>query len=349
MRRVRIGKHEVGEGCPAMLVAEIGINHNGDMALARAMIDAAADAGATAVKFQNYRTEDFVRDRSLTYSYRAGGREVTESQDEMFRRCELSPSDLTGLRDHCADRGVMFHGTPTSEAGVCDLIELGAPVLKNGSDYLTHLPLIRAMGASGLPTVLSTGMATLAEIDDAVKTFRETGNERLILLHCTSSYPTKSQDTHLRKIQALASAFGCPVGFSDHTDGTTAAIAAVALGACWIEKHFTIDKSLPGPDQAFSADATDFRALVGAVRRVEAQLGKSNIGPTVCEQASREGFRLSCVAACDLQEGEVLSAADMIFARPGTGLAPKNAGLLIGRRLTRKVNAGDVLSLAMLA
>ncbi|MCB9850403.1 MAG: N-acetylneuraminate synthase family protein, partial [Phycisphaerales bacterium] len=217
MNPVRIGEQYVGPGYPAQLVAEIGINHNGDMALAREMIAAAAGAGATAVKFQNYRTEDFVRDHSLAHTYRSQGRDVTESQYHMFKRCELDVAQLAGLCEHCRARGVMFHSTPTSESGIRDLRELGVPVLKNGSDYLTHLPLIRAMGESGLPTVLSTGMASLAEIDDAVAAFRATGNAQIILLHCTSSYPTAPADTNLRRIPALARAFGCPTGFSDHT------------------------------------------------------------------------------------------------------------------------------------
>src|SRR5262249_18286331 len=160
---------------------------------------------------------------------------------------------LKELKAHCDARNVVFHSTPTSVQGIQQLLSLGTPVLKNGSDYLPHLGLIRAMGETGLPTVISTGMATLAEVDDAVRGFQATGNAQLIILHCVSSYPTPADQVHLRKIPALAAAFECLIGFSDHTWDSVAATGAIALGACWIEKHFTLDKTLPGPDHRFSA------------------------------------------------------------------------------------------------
>jgi N-acetylneuraminate synthase/N,N'-diacetyllegionaminate synthase len=188
---------------------------------------------------------------------------------------------------------------------------------------------------------MSGGMATLAELAAGVHAFRSTGNENLILLHCTSTYPTPAEDVHLRKIPTLARAFACPVGFSDHTAGTCAAIGAVALGACWIEKHFTLDRDLPGPDQAFSADPDEFRGLVQTVRTAEAQLGQSTIRPAASEAAGRRDFRLSCVAERDLPAGNELSAADLTLGRPGNGLAPRDRGLLVGRTLRRRVCAGE--------
>jgi len=342
MKTIRVGKGRIGAGCPCFLAAEIGINHNGDMALAHRSIDAAAEAGADAVKFQNYRTEDFLSDRSLTYEYISQGKAVVEAQYDMFKRCELSPSSLVELREHCDRRGLIFFSTPTNEGGVEDLARAGALLLKNGSDYLVHLPLIRAMAGSGLPTVLSTGMATLGEIDDAVRAFREAGGTGLLLLLCTSSYPTPPEDVHLRKIAALAAAFDCPVGLSDHTQGIVAAVGAVALGACFIEKHFTLDRTLPGPDQRFSSDPAEFRALVDAVRVMEKSLGSSEITPTPSEMAGRRGYRLSCVAAEELKAGHCLSSADVAFRRPGTGLPPKALEWLLGRRLANPVSRGHI-------
>ena len=263
MRVVRVGERLVGEGQPCFLAAEVGINHNGDMDLAHRSIDAAAEAGADAVKFQNYHTEDFVSDRSLTYEYVSQGKTVVESQYDMFKRCELAAAQLRELREHCDRRGVVFFSTPTSEKGIQELLELGVPLLKNGSDYLVNLSLIRAMARTALPTVISTGMATLDDVKDAVEAFRGAGGKDLVLLHCTSSYPTPPGDVHLRKISALSAAFDCAVGFSDHTNGTVAAIGSVALGACMIEKHFTLDKNLPGPDHRFSADPGELRMLGG--------------------------------------------------------------------------------------
>jgi N,N'-diacetyllegionaminate synthase len=342
MRVVRIGQRSIGEGQPCFLAAEVGINHNGDLNLAHQSIDAAVDAGADAVKFQNYHTEDFISDRSLTYEYVSQGKSVVESQHDMFKRCELAPQSLRELREHCDRRGVVFFSTPSSERGVLDLVELRAPLLKNGSDYLVHLPLIRAMARTGLPTVISTGMATLDDVKDAVEAFRGAGGQNLILLHCTSSYPTPSEDVHLRKMAALRAAFDCPVGLSDHTDGTVAAIGAVALGACMIEKHFTLDKNLPGPDHRFSADPAELRALVKSVRVMEKSLGSGELKPGASEELGRRDYRLSCVAARELLAGHRLLAADVAFRRPGFGFPPKQLDALIARELVRDVSPGHV-------
>jgi N-acetylneuraminate synthase/N,N'-diacetyllegionaminate synthase len=342
-KQITVNHRLIGNDMPCFLVAEVGINHNGDLDLAKKSIAAAVAAGADAVKFQNYRTEDFVTDKSLTYEYISQGKPVVESQYEMFKRCELTKEALHELKSYCDSLKVNFHSTPTSKSGVQDLLEIGTSLLKNGSDYLTNLPLIRYMGESGLPTVLSTGMATLAEIDDAVRTFRSTGNNQLILLHCTSSYPTPPEEVNLRKIASLASAFGCLVGFSDHTDGITSAIGAAALGTCWIEKHFTLDKDLHGPDHRFSADPTEFKNLVIAVRTLEKNLGQPQICPTPSEQKGRYEFRLSCVTNSHLAAGHILTEVDISFHRPGNGIPPAHSYLLIGRRLTHDLEANCVI------
>ena len=343
---VSIGDRLIGQGMSCFLVAEVGINHNGDLNLAKRSIAAAVDSGADAVKFQNYRTEDFITDKSLTYEYISQGKPIIVSQYEMFKRCELTKDALLELKVYCDSLNVNFHSTPTSESGIQDLLEIGTPLLKNGSDYLTNLPLIHNMGETGLPTVLSTGMATLAEIDEAVRTFRGTGNKQLILLHCTSSYPTPPEEVNLRRIASLASAFGCPVGFSDHTDGITAAIGAVAFGACWIEKHFTLDKRLPGPDHRFSADPTEFKHLVEAVRTLEKNLGSPQIAPTLSEEKGRNEFRLSCVTNSQLPAGHILTESDISFQRPGKGIPPVQSYLLIGRRLKHDLEANNVIYLS---
>lgn len=344
MNVIRIGDRVVGENQPCLMVAEVGINHNGDMGLAHQSIDAAADVGADAVKFQNYLTDDFLSDRSLTYEYLSQGKIVVEPQYDMFKRCELTSTQLRELREHCENRQVIFFSTPTSEYGIRELVEIGVPLLKNGSDYLMHLPLIRAMARTGLPTVISTGMAEAADIEDAVKAFRGAGGRDLALLHCTSSYPTAPEDVHLRKISILTERFDCPVGFSDHTDGAIAALGAVALGACLIEKHFTLDRNLPGPDHRFSSDPAQYRALVNWVRAMEKSLGSAELKPAASEMVSRREYRLSCVSARDLSLGHALTTADIAFRRPGTGIAPKDVGRLITRELARDVPKGHVFS-----
>lgn len=344
MKLVRLGNRRIGEGQACFVAAEIGINHNGDLNLAHRSIDAAADSGADAVKFQNYHTEDFLSDRSLTYEYVSQGKTVVESQYEMFRRCELSPSSLRELKEHCDRRNVIFFSTPTSEKGVADLVSLGVLLLKNGSDYLGHLPLIRFMGRTGLPTVLSTGMSTTAEVQDAVDAFRRAGGNDLILLHCTSAYPTPPQDVHLRKIPFFARTFQCPVGLSDHSQGHVAAIGAVALGACFIERHFTLDKNLPGPDHSFSADPAEFKELVNAIRTIESNLGSGELQPAASEELGRRDFRLSCVAARELPAGHRLTVADIAFRRPGYGFPPKGSDALLNRAISRAVAAGHVFA-----
>lgn len=341
---INIGSSTIGNDHPAYIVAEIGINHNGDINLAKEAIKAAKAAGVDAVKFQNYQTEDFISDKNLTYEYLSQGKKIVESQFEMFKRCELSQDDLIELINYCKEINIDIHSTPTNEQGVKLLAELGVSVLKNGSDYLAHLPLIRAMGETGLPTVLSTGMATLGEIDDAVRVFKETGNEQLVLLHCTSSYPTKAEDVHLNKITSFKSAFNTLVGLSDHTYGVVSAILSTYFGVCWIEKHFTLDKSLAGPDHHFSADPIEMSELVKSVRFAEKALGSSVIEPTHAEAYSRTNFRLSCISAKPLDVGHVLTKNDIRFQRPGTGFLPKEAKLILGIKLKRAIKAGYIFT-----
>lgn len=326
------------------IVAEIGINHNGDMELAKDCIAAAAEAGADSAKFQNYRTEDFVSNRSLMFTYKSQGKEITEPQFDMFKRCELKREQLFLLKEECDKYKLNFHSTPTSLEGIQDLQEIGCTLLKNGSDYLTQLDLIRSMGETGLTTVLSTGMATLAEIEHAIVAFKETGNEQLILLHCTSSYPTPPQEVNLARLATLSSAFSMPVGFSDHSAGTTASIGATILGSCWIEKHFTLDRSLMGPDHWFSMDPKELSNLVKAVREATMVVGSSQILPTNSEELGRRDFRLSCVAKSNLEKGTILSESSIAFRRPGYGIPPREVSYIMGRKLSSSVSIGGVFT-----
>lgn len=327
------------------IVAEIGINHNGDMEIAKDTIQAAFHAGADAVKFQNYKTEDFINDKSLFLEYEQNGKQIRESQFEIFKRCELNRENMFFLKKICDDIGINFHSTPTSKQGINDILDVGGEILKNGSDYLTDHRLIRLMGETGKFTVLSTGMATLAEIEFAVNTYMKTGNSHLMLLHCTSSYPTPPEDVNLARIKTLKSTFGLPVGFSDHSEGVYASVGATILGAKWIEKHFTLDKNLSGPDHRFSLDKNELSQLVNAVREIEKMIGDPKILPTVSEQFGREAFRLSCVAQVDIEPGKVISKNDISFERPGTGIAPRNEDLIVGLKAKRFISKGSLLSM----
>jgi len=346
-QEIKIGTSLIGKDNPVYIVAEIGINHNGDMDLAREMIKSAKTAGVDAVKFQNYRTEDFISDKTLTFEYLLNGKKTIESQFEVFKRCELSQDDLIELINYCKEIDIDIHSTPTNEDGIRLLAELGISVLKNGSDYLTNLPLVRAMGETNLPTVLSTGMATIAEISQAVQVFGETENNNLILLHCTSSYPTPAKDVNLARIKTLSSAFGIPTGFSDHSAGTTAAIGATILGSCWIEKHFTLDRKLPGPDQWFSMDFNELKFLVNSVRDAEQMVGSANIYPTASEELGRRDFRLSCVAQRNIEKGSVIDKSDVAFRRPGYGVPPVDIQCILGRKTKASIVAGSIFSYEM--
>ena len=330
-----------GAGHPCFVVAEIGINHNGDMGLAFEEIAAAAEAGADSVKFQSYRTEDFIFDRSLMLEYQSQNKKIVEPQYDIFKRCELSRDQIYRLKEEAERHGLDFHSTPTSVGGIEILKDIGCAIVKNGSDYLSHVELIRAMGESGLITVLSTGMATVAEIDNAVRVFRETGNDKLILLHCTSSYPKPPEDVNLVRISTLKTVFNVPVGFSDHSVGSTAAIGATILGACWIEKHFTLDRSLPGPDHWFSMDPGELHNLVSAVREAERMVGTPHITPTESEVQGRRNFRLSCVAARDIEAGETVRHEDILFQRPGEGIQPAHTDFITGLKLQQPLKKGE--------
>ena len=337
-------KSRLGQSGRCYVIAEVGINHNGDLEIARKLIDMAADAGADAVKFQNFRTEDFLSNRSLTYTYISEGKEITESQWELFKRYELTGERLAAVAGHCRSKGVDFGSTATSAEGVDECLRLGATFLKNGSDHLNNLPLIRLMAKSGRPTILSTGMATVAETDDAVRAFRSAGGDELYLLHCVSLYPAPMQSLGLRRIPIMARAFGCPVGLSDHTEGVVAAVVAVALGAVVLERHITLDKKLAGPDHWFSADPSELRGLISSVRAAEASLGAEQLGFVPAESEARVLHRLSCVAVRNLSRNEVLKGSDIVFHRPGKGLPPASIDWLVGRRLTRDVGAGHPFS-----
>lgn len=326
------------------IVAEIGINHNRDMNLAKKMILAAKESGADAVKFQNYKTEDFILDKTVEYTYLSKGKEVTEKQFNMFKRYELSFDQLKELKNYCDDIDITFFSTPTGKQGVNELIQLGVSLIKNGSDFLQNLPFIEELAKTGIPLVISTGMATLAQIDEAVRRFESAGGKDLTILQCVSQYPTPLEEVNLLKIPALKKAFGYPVGFSDHTEGSVAAIGAVTLGATFIEKHFTLSHDLEGPDHRFSSTPEEFKSYVDSIRKIQIALGREKLTPTITDHANSVHFQLSCVAKEGLNGDHVLTDNDIAFSRPGDGFPPKMKPFLIGKKLSSAKKAGSKFS-----
>jgi sialic acid synthase SpsE len=344
-RSVEIDGRKVGSGQPVVIVAEATINHNGDMDLARRMIQAAARAGVDAVKFQAYHTEEFLASRDLTYTYVSQGREVTESQYEMFKRCELGREDFEIIRDECRRQGVLFFCTATDVEAARMLVEIGVAAIKVGSDDLVHHPMLRGLARMGKPLILSTGMADLNEVRRALKTVEDAGAEDVVVLHCTSMYPTPEEKANILCVRTLQQEFDCPVGYSDHTWGFSAASSAVALGARLVERHFTLDRNLPGPDHAFSVDPPALEALVKAIRLVESNLGSAQVEPTPEEMEMRLIARRSVVAHAEIPQGTVLGPEHLAYKRPGSGIAPMDEHLVLGRRTRHRLVQGQLITL----
>lgn len=333
----------IGPGQPCFVIAEAGVNHGGDLAQALRLVEAAAAAGADAVKFQTFRAERLVTVRAPKADYQARNTGEGGAQLDMLRRLELDEAAHRALLARCRELGILFLSTPFEEASA-DLLEgLGLPAFKLPSGELTNLPFLAHVARKGRPVLLSTGMATLGEVEAALAVLAGEGLREVALLHCVSSYPTAPSDANLRAMATLAHAFQVPVGYSDHTQGLEVPLAAVALGACVLEKHMTLDRSLPGPDQAASLEPRELAALVAGIRTVEAALGDGLKRPAPCERNTAEVARKSVVAAADLQRGTVLEMRHLGIKRPGTGLAPALLPHLLGRTLGRDVAADALL------
>ncbi len=346
-KRVKIGDKWVGEGEPCFIVAEIGINHNGDVNLAKRMVDTAAECGVDAVKFQTFKAEGFVASTSGSYTYRSQGKEVTESMYEMFKRLEFSEEEWKVIFEYCKDREITFFSTPQNPSDLDFLLSLvRLPVIKVGSDDLTNLPLLEYYASKRLPMILSAGMAVIGEIEDAINAVRSAGNDDLIILHCVSSYPADAGEVNLREMKTIEQAFGVIAGFSDHTIGPVAAIGAVALGAKVIEKHFTLDKDLPGPDHWFSANPQELREMVNNVRFIEKALGSSVIAPTQKEQEMRSIARRSIAAKGDIGKGEIITEEMLTVKRPGTGIPPKFISYIVGRKAKAAIMKDELIDLS---
>ena len=343
----QIGDRIVGEGLPCFIIAEAGVNHNGSLELALRMVDAAADAGADAVKFQTFQTGKLVTPDAPKATYQEAGTGRDGSQGEMLRSLELSEEAHRRLSERCRERGIMFLSTPFDNLSAEMLNRLGVPAFKVASGELTNHELLRHLASFGKPLIISTGMADVAEVAAAVEAVQEAGCCEFALLHCVSGYPAEPADVNLRAMKTLADRFGCPVGFSDHTLGIEIPMAAAALGACIIEKHFTLDRKLPGPDQRISLEPAELKAMIEGIRKVEAALGDGVKRMTIGEEDTARAARRSLAAAMNIQADTVLTEAMIALLRPGTGLPPLVKPKLIGKRMKRAVAAGTLLSWEM--
>jgi N,N'-diacetyllegionaminate synthase len=330
----------------SMIVAEIGLNFDGDQSVAIELIDAAAACGVDAVKFQTFQTDEFISDRSATYSYTlTNGEVVCESEYEMFKRHELSFESHQALKKHASKNGLIFFSS-AADIMSCELLsQLKVDLYKIASVDLPNLKLLENVGKKRATVILSTGMADEEEIDLAISTLVKSGAGALILMHCVSVYPTPVESASLRKISELRRRFRLPVGFSDHTDGVEAAIISVGLGSCVFEKHFTLDRGRRGPDHRFSADPSKMSAYVRMIRTAEKALGSGNIECTEIERESRQKFRCSIHASETIMSGDKITDDMIAINRPGTGLQPYEAESVIGRKAKREILQGQMILL----
>ena len=322
---------------PTLVIAEAGVNHNGDLNLAKKLVDAAADAGADVVKFQTFQAHQLATEKAKKAAYQQKALGQSQGQLSMLQQLELKPEQHIELINHCWQHGIEFLSTAFDSPSIELLATLNIKRWKIPSGEITNLPYLRQIGAQGQSVILSTGMANLSEIEAALDVLEQAGTPRskITVLHCTTEYPAPPEEVNLRAMINMAQAFGLTVGYSDHTEGIAVPIAAVAMGATVIEKHLTLDRNLPGPDHKASLEPNEFAAMVQGIRTIEQALGDGIKRPTPSEQVNLPVVRKSLVAACPIRAGELFSEANLTTKRPGTGLSPMQWDHWIGRPASR--------------
>jgi len=330
-------------GKKVFIIAEAGVNHNGNINLAYKLVDVAKEAEVDAIKFQTFKTEKVISKYADMASYQKNNLSTKESQYEMVKKLELSYKEFKKLKKHCDEIKIMFLSTPDEEYSLDFLVdELDMPFVKIGSGEVTNLPYLRKIAAKNKPIIMSTGMAELGEVEEAINTIREVNSKANIsLLHCTTNYPTPYEEVNLKAMQTLAVAFKLPVGYSDHTLGIEVPVTAVAMGAKIIEKHFTLDKKLPGPDHKASLEPSELKEMVKAIRNIETALGDGIKKPNKSEIEIMKVARRSLIATRDIRAGEIIKESDIAIKRPGTGILPKFKEIVIGMKLTNDIRQDE--------
>jgi len=327
------------------IIAEAGVNHNGSIALAKQLIDVSAKAHADAVKFQTFIAEEVVSTDAPKAEYQKQTTDASESQFEMIKKLELSKEDHQELMNYANHKNIMFLSTPFDKKSVDILVELGVLLIKISSGEITNHPFLKYIAKKGLPIILSTGMSTFKEVAEAVSVIKTAGCKDLNLLHCTSNYPARVEDCNLLAMKTMADAFDVPVGYSDHTLGIYVSLAAAAMGASVIEKHFTLDKNLPGPDHRASLEPAELEEMVRGIRLVEKVRGSSVKAPVESELEVRDVVRKSIVAKVDIPACTVITEDMLAFKRPGTGISPKDSNILIGKITSQDIDKNEILKI----
>ena len=327
------------------IIAEAGVNHNGDYNTALKMIDAAKAAGADAIKFQTFRSEKLVSRNAQKAEYQKRNTHNDDSQLDMLKKLELSFREFSMLKDYCDEQGILFLSTPFDFDSIDFLNQMELPLFKIPSGEITNLPYLMAIARTRRDIILSTGMADIPEIDAALQVLQKYGAGQISLLHCTTEYPAPMREVNLNAIQTLKHQFGLPVGYSDHTAGIEVSIAAAAVGAVILEKHFTLDKTMDGPDHKASLEPAELSALVHAVRNIEAAMGAGSKKPTPSEIKNKEIARKSIVAARDIQKGELFTEDNLTVKRPGNGISPMKWFDVIGTAAPRAFREDELIEL----
>ena len=345
---MNIARKTLGTGKKCFIIAEAGVNHNGSLELAKKLIDAAKHAGVDAVKFQTYHAEDLVTQGSEQAEYQTRNTGRSESQYEMLKRLELTEEDFKDLKEYCDHQGIIFMSTPHTMLAV-DFLEALVPAYKIGSGDLNNIPLLQHVARKGKPMIISTGMSDLKETMRSVQAIKRI-NDRLVVLHCTTSYPCPPDQVNLAAMRTIREATGCLVGYSDHTQGIEVSLMAAAEGACVIEKHFTIDRNLPGPDHKASLEPDELKELVRRIRAGDLPeatpevLGSPEKKPTEAEKSIAEVARKSVVARHDIPAGHTITRDDLIIKRPGTGIRPEDIDKIVGKEAKEGIKKDTLLA-----
>lgn len=345
MKNFKISNKEIGNEQQPFIIAEAGINHNGDIALAKKMILCAKEAGVDAVKFQTFHADEFITDKSTGYTYQSQGRTITEPMLDMFQRTEFSEGEWGEIKKFCDSNGIVFLSTPQNESDLNLLLKLPIDAIKVGSDDFVNIPLIREYSKKGLPMMLSCGMADEGEIEETIQILHEYSDKPYVLFLCTSEYPTPAKDVNILKLRSLSEKYPDAIlGLSDHTQGIEAAIMAVAMGARVFEKHFTLSHDLPGPDHWFSEDPESLGAWVKAIHTSYDMMGSAELKPTEKEMEMRKVCHRSITAIKNIKKNDLFTLENLALRRPDEGLRAREWDNVMGKRATRDIDVGSQLA-----
>lgn len=342
---IRIKNSFIGDNFPCFIIAEAGVNHNGDIKLAKELVDKAVEAGVDAVKFQTFKTEKLVTGYANMAKYQKDNIGKEDTQFNMLKKLELSYNEFRELKNYCDDKGIIFMSTPFDFESADFLNSIGVEIFKISSGDLTNIPMLEYIAKFNKPMILSSGMAVLGEIEDALIALRSTDMDKIAVLHCTSNYPAALESVNLKAMNTIKNTFKVVGGYSDHTEGITIPIAAAALGADIIEKHFTLDKSMEGPDHKASLDPDELKRMVEEVRKVEISLGNGIKILSKSEIDTMKVARKSIVASRDIKQGEIICLEDLDYKRPGNGLSSKYYKELLGKRAKVDIKVDEQITL----